>query len=261
MLKKVIEKNRTSNEYKEFVEQFISRVTRVNDENVHSIYICGSIPKGIAELYKSDADFTIVLNTQLSKVERDEIVKIKSDLLNEYPFVTKIDTTVLTVLDVKNAPSDLGFWIKIICHCIYGMDLGDEVPEINANSELILRLLSDFEVSINRIKHKLNCIEDKDEIGKTIRGYSKRLIRSLYTLLLEDIGEWHDDILVMKNTLCSHMKENNQLIERLFHSYMNHQSDLETFEIIAEQACDIIHNKIQELSNIAISSDNRALPI
>lgn len=61
-----------------------------------------------------------MLNAQPSNVERDEINKIKFDLLNEYPFVTKIDTTVITVLDVKKAPLDWGFWIKIICHCVYG---------------------------------------------------------------------------------------------------------------------------------------------
>lgn len=26
----------------------------------------------------------------------------------------------VNVLDVKNAPLDWGFWIKIICHCVYG---------------------------------------------------------------------------------------------------------------------------------------------
>ena len=52
-LKKVIESCMIKKEYEEFVEQFVLRVSKKLGDNVHSIYICGSIPKGKAELYKS----------------------------------------------------------------------------------------------------------------------------------------------------------------------------------------------------------------
>ncbi|WP_026476145.1 hypothetical protein [Alkaliphilus transvaalensis] len=248
VLKKVIKSCMIKNEYEEFVEQFLLRVLKKLGDNVHSIYICGSIPKGKAELYKSDADFTIVCKSLERNIDKDEIVKIKSELLNEYPFVTKIDTTIITLSDVKSKPLDWGFWIKIICYCIYGVDLGEEVPELITDSELILSLLSDFEESINKLKYTLDNTKDKGDVGKTIRGYSKRLIRSLYTLILEDVGEWQDDILEMKNALSIYMKENSLLVDNLYLYYINQQSDLAAFESWADQASNIIYSRLEQLA-------------
>lgn len=242
MLKKVIKENMIKNEYKDFVEQFAQKVLGILKDNLHSLYICGSIPKGTANMYRSDADFTIVCKRSLSKEANDEVLKIKSELLNFYPFVAKIDTTIISIDDVSNNPLDWGFWIKIICFCIYGPDLGEEVPEIDTNKELIINLLSDFDSSIHRLNFKLNNTSDEVEIAKTIRGYSKRLIRSLYTLILEEVGEWNDDLLEMKIALGLHMKENSFLVEKLYMCYSNPFSDWEAFRILADQAIGIIND-------------------
>jgi len=247
-LKKVIKSCKIKNEYKEFVEQFVLRVSMLLGDSVHSIYMCGSIPKGKAQLYKSDADFTIVFNNLIENIDKDNIYKIKSELLHEYSFVTKIDTTIITIEDVKNKPQEWGFWIKIICYCIYGVDLGEEVPKLIANSELILNLSSDVEESIIKLKDNLDNTEDEGDIVKILRGYSKRLIRGLYTLILEDVGEWQDDIKEMKNLIKIHMKDKSQLVDKLYMFYINQESDKIEFESLADVASNIIYNRLEQLA-------------
>lgn len=246
-LKKVIKSCEIKNEYKEFVEQFLQRASKALGMYVHSIYICGSIPKGKAELYKSDADFTIVCTDLVSNDDKEKIDKIKSELMNEYPFVTKIDTTMITISDVNDKPLEWGFWIKIICHCIYGVDLGETVPQLIANSDLIINLSSDVEESINRLKNNLEKCQDDSVMRKILRVYSKRLIRGLFTVFLNDVGEWHDDIAVMKDSLSIHMKEESQIVDQLYLVYNNRQMNKLEFERLGELASNIIYRRLEEL--------------
>lgn len=247
-LKKVIKSCNIKKEYQEFVQQFVLRVSLLLGDCIHSIYMCGSIPKGKAEINKSDADFTIVYNKLIDDIEKDNIEKIKSELLKEYPFVTKIDTIILTIEDVKNKPLEWGFWIKIICCCIYGIDLGEEVPKLIPNTELILNLSSDVEECINKLKDKFDNAEYEGDIRKTIRGYSKRLIRGLYTLILEDVGEWKDDIEEMKNLLNIHMEDKRLLVDKLFLFYINQEIKKIEFESWANEASNIIYNKLDQMA-------------
>lgn len=248
MLNKVIKSCMIKNEYKAFVDQFHERLSKAIGQNLHSLYICGSIPKGKAEPYKSDADFTIVCNTLNHKINMDVVNKIKSDLLIEYPFITKIDTTFISVNDVKTKALEWGFWLKVICYCIHGKDLGEEVGPLKADSALIVSLLSEFKEVITRLNLKLNKTTDKDELNKTIRAYSKRLIRSLYTLILEDVQEWQDDILDMKNALGIYMSDKKELIDFLYNYYREPQSDKVAFQTCADQASHIIYKRLEVLS-------------
>ena len=248
VLKKVIKSYQIDSKYETFVNEFFIRLSNEIDSNLHSLYICGSIPKGRAQAYKSDADFTIVCRDLDQFTNMDVINKIKSDLLNDFPYITKIDTTFISVNDVTSKPLEWGFWIKIICYCIHGQDLGENVPPLKPNSDLIIALLSDFMKPITRLNHKLENLNDPDEIVKTIRGYSKRLIRNFYTLILEDVREWKDDILDMKNALNYYMQENKELIDCLYYYYSNRDSNKLAFQTYADQACLIISKRLETLS-------------
>lgn len=246
-LKKVIDPCKIGTEYQGFVDQFLLRVSQNFKEEIHSIYICGSIPKGQAKLNRSDADFTIVTNGIISNEQKDEVTSIKIDLLKAYPFVSKIDTTIISVDEVKSKPLEWGFWIKIISHCLCGEDLGKEVPELIGNSELILNLSSDVEESLGRLKKKLAYTEDETELLKTLRVYSKRLIRGLYTTILDEVGEWHDDIEDMKKALLLHLKEAPELVNRLYAFYRGIENKKSDFEPLAAQASALIFLRLEEL--------------
>lgn len=254
MLEKVIKSYRVQDEYKHFVDQFVLTVSEKLGDEVHSIYICGSIPKGEAVPHQSDADFTIVCNQTLASDQKDFIAQIKADLLVNYPFVTKIDTTVITKLDVDSKPLEWGFWLKIICYCIHGADLGEASPNIIASTELILNLCSDFDESVNRLNRALYHATDQQFIRRTIRGYSKRLLRTLYTLILVDVNVWQDDILTMKNSLITHMQDKNEMIHKLYAFYMNLENDKKEFEVWAGLASRFINNRLSDMKGRAYGS-------
>ncbi|CAM3610521.1 Polymerase nucleotidyl transferase domain-containing protein [Marinicrinis lubricantis] len=154
----------------------------------------------IAKPFKSDADFTIVC-VNPNDIDYERLSNIKDRLLEEYPLLTKIDTIICSIDDVLSKPNEWGFWIKIICACIYGHDVGEKVPPIIISPEFILDLNTETKEEVDRVRSSLSNASDNTMKTRYIKGYSKRLIRALYSLILEDTGVWQDDIIKMKNAI------------------------------------------------------------
>ena len=203
ILEKVINRIAIQSEYKDLVDKYVDHILNEFKDKIHSIYMCGSIPKGTAKPFKSDADFTIVCANP-KDIDYERLSMIKDRLLEEYPFVTKMDTIICSIDDVLSRPNDWGFWIKIICVCIHGEDIGEKVPPIIISPEFILDLNTDTKKEVDRVHRSLSNVSDHSMKTRYIKGYSKRLIRALYSLVLEDTGVWEDEIIKMKNAILNY---------------------------------------------------------
>ncbi|MCY9696433.1 hypothetical protein M5X19_26540, partial [Paenibacillus alginolyticus] len=58
ILEKVIKRIVIQSEYNDFVDKYIDNILTEFKGKIHSIYMCGSIPKGTAIPFKSDANKT-----------------------------------------------------------------------------------------------------------------------------------------------------------------------------------------------------------
>lgn len=254
ILEKVIPKIEIQNEYKDFVDAYIDQIRAEFEDKIHSVYMCGSIPKGTAIPFKSDADFTIVCENA-GDIDYEKLDAIKSRLLEKYPFLTKIDTIVCPVDDVVSRPNEWGFWIKVICICVYGEDIGEKVPPIVISPAFILELNTDTPEEVERIRHSLSNAEDRSLKTRYVKGYSKRLLRALYSLILEDTGVWQDDMLKMKNDLFSHCKIDSAIIEYLYACYLDSDVPVEGFLEVADEAYRYVEQALQAME---VSRDGRS---
>ncbi|WP_173108140.1 nucleotidyltransferase domain-containing protein [Bacillus sp. KH172YL63] len=247
VLEKVIKKINIQSEYKPFVEEYTASLLSEFGGKIHSIYMCGSIPKGTAKPFKSDADFTIVCERP-EDIDYDRVSCLKDQVLQKYQFVTKVDTVICSLDDVRSKPNEWGFWIKIICVCIHGTDMGEEVPPILISPDFILDLNSDTEEAVNRVRGFLTNAEDDTLRSKYTRGYSKRLIRALYSMVLEDTGVWDDDITKMKRAISEYCSIDSALVDYLYASYLDSQVDVEEFLGIADEVYSYIEKELAALA-------------
>lgn len=261
VLEKVIKKINIQSEYKTFVEKYTASLLSEFSGKIHSIYMCGSIPKGTAEPFKSDVDFTIVCENP-EDIDYDRVSCLKDQIIEEYPFVTKIDTIICSMDEVLSRPNEWGFWIKIICVCIYGIDIGEEVPPIRITPEFILDLNNDTEEEVNRVRGFLSNASDDRMKSRYIKGYSKRLLRALYTLVLEDTAVWQDDIIKMKDAIVNYVEIDSALVEYLYSCYLDSNVEVDEFMGVTEQVYSHFENELsllgvqnrQTLSNIQYSA-------
>jgi len=248
ILQKIINKLNISNDYIEFVDSFKSQLLDEFGDKIHSIYMCGSIPKGSAKPYESDADFTILCDKS-NDIDRDKIIEIKSKLLDLFPIVTKIDTVICTLDDVRNKPNEWGFWIKIVCINIYGDDFGENVPPIVASNQFIIDLNSDTKQAINRVRSALINTSDAKLKRRYIKGYSKKLLRALSSLIMEEVGEWQDNITEMKYSIIKYSEINSVLVEFIYECYLNSDVDIESFLDKADEVYIYFEDRLKEISS------------
>ncbi|CAM4013357.1 nucleotidyltransferase [Saccharibacillus endophyticus] len=246
ILEKVIPELNIQREYKDFVDAYIDQIRAEFEDKIHSVYMCGSIPKGTAVPFKSDADFTIVCENA-GDIDYGKLETIKNQLVEKYPFLTKIDTIVCPVDDVVSRPNEWGFWIKVICICVYGEDIGEQVPPIVISPAFILELNTDTPEEIERIRHSLSNADDRSLKTRYVKGYSKRLLRALYSLILEDTGVWQDDMLEMKNDLLKYCEINPAIIEYLYACYLDSHVSVEEFLEIADEAYCYVEQALQAM--------------
>ncbi len=248
ILEKVIDRIVIQSEYKELVDKYIDLVLTEFKDNIHSIYMCGSIPKGTATPFKSDADFTIVCEDP-QEIDYETISTIKDKLLEEYPFVTKIDTIVCSIDNVLNKPNEWGFWVKVICICVYGEDVGEQVPPILISPAFILDLNRETKEEVDRIRQRiLSNTNDPVLNTRYIKGYSKRLLRALYSLILEDTGVWEHDMMKMKNAILNYCEINTALVDYLYACYLDSDVSVEEFLGIADEVYRYFENALNRMS-------------
>lgn len=248
ILEKVINRIVIQSEYKDFVDKYIDSILTEFKGEIHSIYMCGSIPKGTAIPFKSDADFTIVC-VNPKDIDYERLSNIKGRLLEEYPILTKIDTVICSIDDVLSKPNEWGFWVKIICVCVYGDDVGEKVPPIIISPEFILDLNTETKEEVDRV-HRGLLSNTSDNTLKTryIKGYSKRLIRALYSLVLEDTGVWQDDIIMMKNAILNYCEIDSTLVDYLYACYLDSNVPVEEFLGIADEVYCYFENALNAMA-------------
>ncbi|CAM3547453.1 MULTISPECIES: nucleotidyltransferase domain-containing protein [Saccharibacillus] len=253
-LEKVINRIEIQDEYKEFVEKYIDEILAEFGGQVHSLYMCGSVPKGTATPFKSDVDFTLVC-AKPEEIDYDKVSLIKDRLLAQYPFLTKIDTIVCSIDDVLHKPNEWGFWIKIICVCVHGPDLGEQVPPIVIAPAFILDLNTDTEAEVKRLHRLLAETDDPALKTRYIKGYAKRLIRALYSLVLEHTGVWEDDIVEMKNAIVTYCEIDSAWVEELYACYLNPDIPVAEFLGLADQVYRYFEQALQTMAASRTDSD------
>ncbi|MBD2848622.1 nucleotidyltransferase domain-containing protein [Paenibacillus sp. IB182496] len=247
ILGKVIKRTAIQSEYRDFVDKYIEHVLSEFKGKIHSIYMCGSIPKGTAKPFQSDADFTIVC-VNPKDIDYERLSNIKNRILKEYPLITKIDTTICSIDDVLSKPNEWGFWVKIICVCLYGHDVGEKVPPILISPAFILDLNTETKKEVDRIHRLLSNASDNTMRTRYIKGYSKRLFRALYSLVLEDTGVWQDDIHKMKNAILDYCEIDSALIDDLYACYLDTNVDVEEFLGVADEVYRYFENALNTMA-------------
>ncbi len=216
-------------EYQVIVDDMIAMCKSLFTSDLHSIYMCGSVPKGTAIFGESDIDFTIVFIEEVKSYYIETIEHIKAVLQKKYAFVSKVDIAVCSKKDVIINHNEWGFWIQTISICIFGDDLSTKLPLIDADKQLIIMLNKETLHVVERIINKLRFAEKEDEIKSLRRALTKRLIRAMFTLILDKVGYWSDDFDEIRDLLYKYKHKEEHRIRALYFFLENKHSGMDEY--------------------------------
>ncbi|MGA9466949.1 MAG: nucleotidyltransferase domain-containing protein [Exiguobacterium marinum] len=162
-------------EFETVLFKAIELVKEAFDEQLHSIYLYGSIGRGTAVAGQSDLDLTVLVHED---VDATELVEHPERLLMEHPEVIKIDYDIGR-LDVALDPTkrfEWGFWLRHLCTCVDGEDVSTQFPRMKPDARVSEALNQDLVSSIEAVKSKLlhgqmSHLEKRSIVKRVIRGW------------------------------------------------------------------------------------------
>ncbi|WP_215144516.1 nucleotidyltransferase domain-containing protein [Exiguobacterium qingdaonense] len=162
-------------EFETVLFKAIELVKETFGEQLHSIYLYGSIGRGTAVAGQSDLDLTVLVHED---IDATELVEQTEQLLTEHPEVIKIDYDI-GLLDVALDPAnrfEWGFWLRHLCTCVDGEDVSTRFPHMKPDARVSKALNQDLVSSIETVKSKLlhgqmSHLEKRSIVKRVIRGW------------------------------------------------------------------------------------------
>ena len=118
-------------------------LTNWTDE-IHSIYVRGSIAKGLAIDNVSDLDsFAVLKPGKFESTDVGDRAKVQTWMRNSeeklqarFPFITGLEVGLESFESIKDRNNIYSFIIKVEATCIYGQDLGSQIAPYKLNHDI-----------------------------------------------------------------------------------------------------------------------------
>ncbi|MET4580505.1 nucleotidyltransferase domain-containing protein [Ottowia thiooxydans] len=149
-----------------------------------SLYLYGSVARGKAQRGKSDLDLTLILTRSLATHEMRSLERVRSDLQDRHPEVSKIDFDIGVLEDVLS-PDNLyswGYWLKHECRCIYGTDLALRFKAFQPSRSIAQAINGDYMQVLGDYVICINAAEGHAEMQRLQKEAARKLLRATNVL-------------------------------------------------------------------------------
>ena len=125
------------------VVEAVKEVYLTNWNDIHSIYLRGSIAKAIAIDRVSDIDSFAVLKPGIEStdiLDRSQIeawaMESETGLQTRFPFITGLEVVLLLFESIEDRNNIYNFTIKVQATCIYGKDIASQIEPYKIDREI-----------------------------------------------------------------------------------------------------------------------------
>ncbi|HAG07961.1 MAG TPA: hypothetical protein DCK87_00050 [Desulfotomaculum sp.] len=169
--------------YQAPIDDVLNFFKKLNNKNIYSIYLRGSIVFGLGIKNISDIDFFIVTLRPLVDFDRLTIKKYMDKLNKKYPFITKFDIGYFTLDQILAMKENV--LIKLTSLCIYGKDIKDKIKNPRPGKDVAISL-SHLEEEIFKTKNEIRIgLYNKTNTKAMCVWIMKRIVRSGLELVSE----------------------------------------------------------------------------
>lgn len=160
--------------------------------NLHSIYLRGSVAKGEAIENVSDIDSFAIVSLKNAEIDTDWTSAFNQSLVASHPFITGVEIVVIPMGELEGCSGDK-IMIKTQSICIYGESISDALPLMKPGKD-IAQHVKGIEREIEKTKAWLEGSHAEEEIKQKCIWIMKRVLRSGFELVMEDLQKYTRDI-------------------------------------------------------------------
>ncbi|PAF35731.1 nucleotidyltransferase [Terribacillus saccharophilus] len=180
----------------ELIEKVIDTYRHQLGSDLHSVYIRGSIPRGLGIPEVSDLDTLCVTNKALKDLDLDWVNNAEQKLNKDSSCINGVEMSFFNLDDICNTKrfSIIPFMIKTHSVCVYGEDLRNQLPAFKADAALANEHIINLESNFVQAKEDLRGNEDKEDILDCCVWIMKIIIRAGLALVMEKEKQYTRDL-------------------------------------------------------------------
>jgi uncharacterized protein len=192
-------------------------------EELHSIYIRGSIPRGLGIEGVSDLDTIALMNKSIQDIDLGWVDKAEQYLNQKYNCVDGVEFSFYSIEDVLETDhfSIISFMIKTHSVCVYGKDVSDRLPDYKADITLGNEHLVNLKRQIDQAKEDLVGNEDKEDIVDCCRWIMKIIVRAGLALVIDKESNYTRDLYPAYKAFAKHYPGKESEMKHAVHFAIN----------------------------------------
>ena len=236
-----VSKDKIDDAYLPCICESVENLKNLFQQQLHSVYLYGSVARGEAIAKKSDLDLIAMFNTKLSPIKLAELKKLVGELSQKYHYLVRDVGIAVAYYDYTMDPANYyeNAFLKELCVCVYGEDLGELFGPYRITSEIAIRFNGDIQEVLYRTLKRLETAPKKDFITFT-QGFARKLIRTCYSMVMVRSQIWTTRLHEQSEIFIHHFPEKETTIRTLLNWIeeppMDHDSVYNLFKSEGEWA-------------------------
>ena len=211
-----VSKDKIDNVYMPCIQESVESLRNLLHQQLHSVYVYGSVARGEAIAIKSDLDLIVMIDGKLSSVKLAQLKKLAEELSQKYRSLVRDVGIAVAYYDYTVDPSNYfeNAFLKELCVCIDGEDLGDPFGPYKLTSEIAIRFNGDICQVLTRTLNRLETASNEDYKALT-QGFARKLIRTYYSMVMVRSQIWTTRLHQQSEVFIHHFPEKKSIIRTL----------------------------------------------
>jgi hypothetical protein len=204
-------------DYQRPVQELVQAIESGLGENLHSIYVYGSVARKCAVVGKSNLDLVIVTRRPPDARFQTLLGTIKWRFKKAFPFITDYSLQFPLVEEVLAIESIItwGFMLKHCCVCLSGDDLSTRYGEFEPSWEIAKFWNMDVGEWLEIYRKKIAKSASRQEQTEYQIIIAKKLLRASYSLIMHKDKGWYDDPVRCGEVFLDYHPDKQVEVERL----------------------------------------------
>lgn len=195
--------------FMEVIQEIKNTCCELLQEDLHSVYIRGSIPRGIGIVGIADIDVIILVRKDPKLIDLSWRKKLEVHSLQKFNCISGVELNFYSEKEVTNLNrfSFISFMIQTHGICILGEDVKVSLPKYKVSQELAYEHLIQLRKQIGQAREELIHNKGRDDIADCCRWIMKIIIRSGLALTINREGLYSRDLYPAYELFSEHFPE------------------------------------------------------
>ncbi|AST94272.1 hypothetical protein BC6307_07990 [Sutcliffiella cohnii] len=208
--------------YMPCIQESIESLKKLFPQQLHSVYVYGSVARGDAIPLKSDLDLIAMFNSQLSAEKLAALKTLASELSVKYGSLVRDVGIAVAYYDYTVDPTNYyeNAFIKEISVCVYGEDVGERFGPYKLTPEIAISFNGDICNYVTRTLKRLETAASIEDFKIISQGFARKLIRTYYSMVMARSQIWTTK-LHEQSDVFTHYFPHKAPIIRSLHEWIN----------------------------------------